>query len=119
MERSLNLELYWLSIDTRVFQVKGPGGGNPAGAVLGVTQGDMDADSNAPFTFITNVLSHLQANPSQFDNTAIFPTDETASELELSQKAGPGNSQQGSFSGPPAQLATRFLTMPVLLRVTI
>ena len=85
---------YWLSIDTRVFQVKGPGGGNPAGSILGVTQGDMDSDHSAPFTFIQGVLSALQATPSQFDNTSIFPTDETASELELSQKAGPGNSQR-------------------------
>jgi len=85
---------YWLSIDTRVFQVKGPGGGNPAGSVLGVTQGDMDSDHNAPFAFIGNVLSALRASPSQFDNTSIFPTDETASQLELSQKAGPGNSQR-------------------------
>lgn len=85
---------YWLSIDTRVFQVKGPGGGNPPGLVLGVTQGDMDAAHNAPFTFINGVLSALKASPSQFDNPAIFPTDETASELELSQKAGPGNTQR-------------------------
>jgi hypothetical protein len=85
---------YWLSIDTRVFQVKGVGGGNPAGSVLGVTQGDMDTDSNAPFTFINGVLDALRSSPSQFDNTAIFPTDETASELELSQKAGPGNTQR-------------------------
>jgi hypothetical protein len=85
---------YWLSIDTRVFQVMGPGGGNPAGSVLGVTQGDMDADHNGPFTFINGVLSALQGSPSKFDDTTIFPTDETASELQLSQKAGPGNSQR-------------------------
>ena len=89
---------YWLSIDTRVFQVKGPGGGNPAGSLLigptTVTQGDLDTDANAPFTFVTNVLSALRASPSQFDNTTLFPTDETASQLELSQKAGPGNTQR-------------------------
>jgi hypothetical protein len=85
---------YWLSIDTRVFQVKGPGGGNLADSKLGVTQGDMDTDSNAPFTFINGVLSALRTSPSQFDNTTIFPTDETASQLELSQKAGPGNTQR-------------------------
>jgi hypothetical protein len=85
---------YWLSIDTRVFQVKGPGGGNPAESVLGLTQGDMDADHSAPFTFIKSVVSALQTTPSQFDNTTIFPTDETASQLELSQKAGPGNTQR-------------------------
>lgn len=81
---------YWLSIDTRVVQVKGPGpGGIPAaGSILGVTQGDMDTNSNAPFTFINGVLAALQASPSQFDNAAIFPPDETASQLELSQKVG-------------------------------
>ena len=91
---------YWLSIDTRVFQVKGPGpGGSPAaGSVLGVTQGDMDADSNAPFTFINQVLSALQGSPAQFDNVAIFPTDETASELELSQKVGPAGSKQRVYN---------------------
>jgi hypothetical protein len=91
---------YWLSIDTRVFQVKGPGpAGSPAaGSLLGVTQGDMDADSSAPFTFIDNVLSALRASPSQFDNPAIFPTDETASELELSQKVGPVGSQQRVYN---------------------
>lgn len=57
-------------------------------------QGDMDTDGNAPFTFVTNVLSALRASPSQFDNTTLFPTDETASQLELSQKAGPGNTQR-------------------------
>jgi hypothetical protein len=35
---------YWLSTDVRVFQIKGPGGGNPAGSVLGVTQGDAGVD---------------------------------------------------------------------------
>jgi len=89
---------YWLSIDTRVFQVKGPGGGHPAGSLaIGpttVTQGDMDTDANAPFTFVTDVLSALRASPSRFDNTTLFPTDETASQLELSQKAGPGNTQR-------------------------
>lgn len=79
----------WLSTDTRVFQVKGPGGGNPAGTVVGVTQGDADADSNAPFTFIQGVLSSLRTDPSQF--VTQFSEDESASVLELSRSV---NSQR-------------------------
>jgi hypothetical protein len=75
---------YWLSTDTRVFQVKGPGGGNPAGSVLGVPQGDADGD---PFTFINGVLSALRTTPSQF-NDANFPQDENTSVLELSRSVG-------------------------------
>jgi hypothetical protein len=90
----------WLSVDTRVFQVKGPGpGGSPAaGSILGVTQGDMDADHNAPFTFIDGVLGALHASPLQFDNALIFPTDENASQLELSQKVGPPGMQQRVYN---------------------
>jgi hypothetical protein len=98
---------YWLSIDTRVFQVKGPAGGAPAGSVLGVTQGDMDTDSNAPFTFITGVMAALQASPSQFDNTAVFPTDESASQLELSQKVGPPGMQQRVYNYVVARVRYR------------
>jgi hypothetical protein len=76
----------WLSTDTRVFQVKGPGGGNPAGTVVGVTQGDADTDSNAPFTFIQGVLSRLRADPTQF--VTQFSEDESASVLELSRSVG-------------------------------
>jgi Common central domain of tyrosinase len=79
----------WLSTDTRVFQVKGPGGGNPAGTVVGVTQGDADVDSNAPFTFIQGVLSSLRTDPSQF--VTQFSEDESASVLELSRSV---NSQR-------------------------
>jgi hypothetical protein len=79
----------WLSTDTRVFQVKGPGGGNPAGTVVGVTQGDADTDSNAPFTFIQGVLSSLRGDPSQF--VTQFSEDESASVLELSRSV---NSQR-------------------------
>jgi Common central domain of tyrosinase len=74
---------YWLSVDTRVFQVKGPGAGNPAGSKVGVTQGDADVDSNAPFTFIQSVLSNLRGDPTQFDSQ--FSQDENVSVLELSR----------------------------------
>ena len=76
----------WLSTDTRVFQVKGPGGGNPGGVVVGVTQGDAGTDPNAPFTFIQGVLSSLRGDPSQF--VTQFSEDETASVLELSRSVG-------------------------------
>jgi hypothetical protein len=85
---------YWLSVDTRVFQVKGPGGGNPAGQIAGVTQGDMDADHNAPFTFIQNVVSQFNsfnpANPADPSHPFLtqLSEDESASQLELSQKVG-------------------------------
>jgi hypothetical protein len=76
----------WLSTDTRVFQVKGPGAGNPGEIKLGVTQGDAGTDANAPFTFLGGVLSSLRANPSQF--VTQFSEDENASVLELSRSVG-------------------------------
>jgi hypothetical protein len=76
----------WLSTDTRVFQVKGPGGGNLGGTVVGVTQGDADTDSNAPFEFIQGVLSSLSTDPTQF--VTQFSEDESASVLELSRSVG-------------------------------
>jgi hypothetical protein len=76
----------WLSTDTRVFQVKGPGGGNPAGTVVGVTQEDADTDPNPPFAFIQCVLSSLRTDPSQF--VTQFSDDESASVLELSRSVG-------------------------------
>ena len=77
---------YWLSTDTRVFQVKGPGGGNPAGTAAGVTQGDAAIDPNAPFTFIQGVLTSLRTDPSQF--VTQFTEDENGSVLELSRSVG-------------------------------
>jgi hypothetical protein len=76
----------WLSTDTRVFQVKGAGGGNPAGSKLGVTQGDATTDPNAPFTFINGVLTALRTDPSQF--VTQFSEDENASVLELARSVG-------------------------------
>ena len=75
----------WLSTDTRVFQVKGSGGGNLAGTVAGVTQG-LDTDPNAPFTFIQGVLASLRNTPSQFETQ--FSDDENISVLELSRSVG-------------------------------
>jgi hypothetical protein len=76
----------WLSTDTRVFEVKGPGGGNPAGGVVGVTQGDASTDPNAPYTFIQGVLTSLRNDPSQFASQ--FSDGENASVLELSRSVG-------------------------------
>jgi hypothetical protein len=76
---------YWLSVDTRVFQRKAS---DPP--LAGVTQGDMDADHNAPFSFIQEVISAFNSLPN--DNSHPFLTqlseDETGSQLELSQKVG-------------------------------
>jgi hypothetical protein len=80
---------YWLSVDTRVFQVTGAGGGNPAGTKVGVTQGDAGVDANATFTFIQGVLSSLRGDPTQFETH--FSEDENASVLELSRSV---NGQQ-------------------------
>jgi hypothetical protein len=77
---------FWLSTDTRVFQVKGPGGGNPAGMAAGVAQGDATADPSAPFTFINGVLTSLRNDPSQF--VTQFTEDENGSVLELSRSVG-------------------------------
>jgi hypothetical protein len=77
---------YWLSTDTRVFQIKGPGGGNPAGSKVGVTQGDATADPNAPFTFVQGVLAALRTDPTLFNTQ--FSEDESTSALELSRSVG-------------------------------
>jgi len=76
----------WLSTDTRVFQMKGPGGGNPADTRVGVTQGDADVDPNAPFTFIQGVLASLYNDHTQFESQ--FTEDENGSVLELSRSVG-------------------------------
>ena len=58
--------------------------------LAGVSQGDMDADHNAPFSFIQGGISAFNVLPD--DNSHPFLTqlseDETASQLELSQKVG-------------------------------
>lgn len=82
----------WLSVDTRVFQVKNGDviGSGPAGPAGPATQGDLDSNPNAPFTFIQQVLKNFNSIVS--DNNHPFLTqlseDETASQLELSQKVG-------------------------------
>jgi hypothetical protein len=77
---------YWLSVDTRVFQMR-----KSDPALAGVTQGDMDADPSAPFKFIQGVVSAFNsfnpANPSDPSHPFLqLSEDETASQLELSQK---------------------------------
>ena len=77
---------YWLSVDTRVFQVKQGDviGTGPAGPNGPATQGDMDADSNAPYEFIQQVIKNFNSLPN--DNSHPFlvqlSEDETASQLE-------------------------------------
>jgi len=81
---------YWLSVDTRVFQVKQGDvrGSGPAGTSGPATQGDMDTNANAPYDFIQQLLTNFNSLPN--DNSHPFLTqlseDETASQLELSQK---------------------------------
>ena len=81
---------YWLSVDTRVFQIKKGGviGSGPAGPNGPATQGDLDTDSNASFEFIQQVVKNFNSLPN--DSSHPFLTqlseDETASQLELSQK---------------------------------
>jgi tyrosinase-like protein len=83
---------YWLSVDTRVFQVKqgDTRGAGPAGPNGPATQGDMDSDSTAPYEFIQQVIANFNSLPN--DSSHPFLTqlseDETASQLELSQKVG-------------------------------
>lgn len=76
---------YWLSVDTRVFQRR-----TSDPPLAGVTQSDMDADPAAPFKYIQGILSAFNSLPN--DNNHPFLTqlseDETASQLELSQKVG-------------------------------
>jgi hypothetical protein len=71
---------YWLSTDTRVFQVKQ----NAGIAGTGVTQG------TDPFAFITSLVNQFNQLPN--DNNHPFltelPADENASQLELAPTAG-------------------------------
>jgi hypothetical protein len=83
---------YWLSVDTRVFQVKKGDvrGGGPAGPNGPATQGDLGNDSNAPFEFIQQVVRNFNslANDSSHPFLTQLSEDEAASQLELSQKVG-------------------------------
>lgn len=77
---------YWLSADTRVFQIVADG----TQAIAGVTQPDPGADPNAPFTFIKGLVNKFNTLPN--DNNHPFLTaltaDESASQLELSPTVG-------------------------------
>ena len=68
---------YWLSFDTRVFQV------TEGGSKLGVSQG------SDPFAFLQDALTSLRNTPSKFETN--LSADEDASVLELSQKVGGKN----------------------------
>ena len=68
---------YWLSFDTRVFQV------TDGDTILGATQG------SDPFGFLQDALTNLRATPSKFETD--LSADEDASVLELSQKVGGKN----------------------------
>jgi hypothetical protein len=77
---------YWLSFDTRVFQRT-----TASPALAGVIQTDMDApmNSSAPFTFIQGVISAFNSLPNDSSHPFLqLSADETASQLELSQKVG-------------------------------
>jgi len=76
---------YWLSVDTRVFQRRAS---DPP--LAGVTQGDLDTDPNAPFTFIQGVIAAFNGLPNDINHPFLtqLSEDETASQLELSQKVG-------------------------------
>ncbi len=65
---------YWLSFDTRVFQV------TDGDTMLGATQG------SDPFGFLQGALTTLRTTPSKFESN--LSADEDASVLELSQKVG-------------------------------
>jgi hypothetical protein len=77
---------YWLSADTRVFQIVADG----TKSIAGVTQPDPTVDPNAPFTFIKALVTQFNALPN--DNNHPFLTqltaDENGSELELSPTVG-------------------------------
>jgi len=77
---------YWLSADTRVFQIVADG----TKSIAGVTQPDPGVDPNAPFTFIKALVTKFNSLPN--DNGHPFLTqltpDEIGSELELSPTVG-------------------------------
>jgi hypothetical protein len=83
---------YWLSVDTRVFQVKKGDirGAGPAGPNGPATQGDLDTDPNAAFGFIQQVVRNFNSllNDNSHPFLSQLSEDETASQLELSQKVG-------------------------------
>jgi hypothetical protein len=68
---------YWLSFDTRVFQV------TEGDTKLSVPQG---AD---PFAFLQSAMANLRADPARFENE--LSADENVSVLELSQQVGGKN----------------------------
>jgi tyrosinase-like protein len=83
---------YWLSVDTRVLQVKAGDtiGAGAAGSNGPATQSDMDSDGNAPFKFIQQVMANFNSLPNDLSHPFLtqLSEDENASQLELSQKVG-------------------------------
>jgi hypothetical protein len=77
---------YWLSADTRVFQVVADG----LNGVAGITQPDPTADPNAPFTFIKALVNHFNGLPDDINHPFLtqLTADETGSQLELAPKVG-------------------------------
>jgi Common central domain of tyrosinase len=77
---------YWLSADTRVFQIVADG----TQSIAGVTQPDPGVDPNAPFTFIKGLVSKFNSLPNDSSHPFLtqLTADETGSELELSPTVG-------------------------------
>jgi hypothetical protein len=77
---------YWLSADTRVFKIVADG----TQSIAGVTQPDLGADPNAPFTFIKALVSKFNSLPSDINHPflTLLTADEAGSELELSPTVG-------------------------------
>jgi hypothetical protein len=77
---------YWLSADTRVFQIVADG----THSIAGVIQPDPGADPNAPFTFIKALTTHFNSLPNDISHPFLtqLTADEVGSELELSPTVG-------------------------------
>lgn len=70
----------WLSTDLRVFQMR------PGMVRGGVLQGDPNANANVPYTFIQSLLNNFNMAPNdEFHPFHDIPTDQSASQLELSR----------------------------------
>lgn len=77
---------YWLSADTRVFQIVADG----TQKIANVTQPDPSVDPNAPFTFIKNLISKFNSLPDDLNHPFMteLTADEAGSQLELSPTVG-------------------------------
>jgi Common central domain of tyrosinase len=77
---------YWLSADTRVFQIVADG----TKSIAGVTQPDPGVDPNAQFTFLKGLVSKFNSLPNDSSHPFLteLSADEIGSELELSPTVG-------------------------------